>query len=138
MSGTRISEGRKKIPAETSYKEWRNGIDKAKSKRQNDLSAGNIDAAAATKTGNFKDEAEKLRQKFQTQRAQGASAAEMETTIKAAGELVINEVKAIKIYDLPPEERIDINGLRNTCESRRANQRDIVKSASDGRDGRAT
>ena len=28
MSGTRISEGRKRIPAGTSYKEWRNGIEK--------------------------------------------------------------------------------------------------------------
>ncbi len=27
LSGTRISEGRKKIPAETSYKEWRAGIE---------------------------------------------------------------------------------------------------------------
>ena len=29
MTGTRISEGRKRILAETSYKEWRSGIDKA-------------------------------------------------------------------------------------------------------------
>ncbi len=30
MSGTRISEGRRKIPAEMSYKEWRAGIEKPK------------------------------------------------------------------------------------------------------------
>ncbi len=36
MLGSRISEGRKRIPAETTYKEWRNGIEKPKTKNAAD------------------------------------------------------------------------------------------------------
>ncbi len=48
MSGSRISEGRKKIPAETSYREWRNGVDKTAPPRQNGLAAGKINVAMTT------------------------------------------------------------------------------------------
>lgn len=62
----------------------------------------------------FKTEIAALKEQLKNQRIQGATASEIETTVKAAGKLVADRIKAIKIYDLPPEERIDLQLLEKT------------------------
>ena len=62
----------------------------------------------------FKTGVESLRKTLQTQRTHGATVAEMEATIKAAGRLVVKEIKAINVYDLPLEDKIFIEDLRDT------------------------
>lgn len=74
-----------------------------------------VAAPRVIKPKDFKTEIATLRQELATQRAQGASAAEIEKTIKAAGQLVASEVKKTKIYDLPPEQKIDLAHLQSTC-----------------------
>ena len=68
----------------------------------------------SVKPVDFKDEVTKLKQTLTTQRAQGATPAEIEKTIKAAGKLIAGRVKATKIYDLPPEQKIDLPLLQKT------------------------
>ena len=70
--------------------------------------------AETPKPKEFKTEIEKLRQKLETQRSQGATPAEIEKTIKEAGKLVIAERKKVKVFDLPPEQRIDLPLLEKT------------------------
>ena len=54
MSGTRISEGRKKIPAETTYKEWRSGIEKPASLKHNEAAVVKDNSERNDYTINFK------------------------------------------------------------------------------------
>ena len=62
----------------------------------------------------FKDEVTRLKQTLTAQRAQGTTPAEIEKTIKAAGKLIADRVKATKIYDLPAEQKLDLPLLQKT------------------------
>lgn len=65
----------------------------------------------------FEEKVAAQRQKLESQRANGATAAEMEKTIQAAGKLVLSEARKTKIYDLPAGERIDVPQVQKTFQN---------------------
>lgn len=103
---SKVGGKRVKVPAEMNYTDWKAVyIDKTKTlaEWQNDH-----------KPKDFKTNIENLRQEYKAQKAGNANAAELEKTIKAAGKITLDEVKKIKIYNTPPNERIDIDLLWRT------------------------
>ena len=62
----------------------------------------------------LKEQIEPLRQKLEQQKASGASVAEMEQTVKAAGKIIVREVKGLKIYDVSLDKRFTTDLLSKT------------------------
>lgn len=95
----KVTEAKVKNVAEPKAK----NVAKSTSILQNPSQNGTINAPKLT----LKEQIEPLRQKLEQQKASGASVAEMEQTVKAAGKIIVREVRGLKIYDVPAGEKLD-------------------------------